>query len=248
MSQFDPHLDQTGHRLWPLPERPWVMTQSWHDLLFAHWPVDSRLLRPKVPAAFDVNTYDGSAWIGVVPFTMSNVAPRGAPSLPWLSAFPELNVRTYVSARDGKPGVYFFSLDAARWLAVIGARAAFGLPYFPATMRAVRHDTAVEYESQRWRSEAAFRARYEPAGPRFTPARGSLEYFLTERYCLYHIDPLGRPSRLEIHHGPWVLQTAQASIAVNRMTEPIGVALVGAPLLHFSARQDMVGWLPEVLR
>ena len=103
------------------------MTQSWHDLLFAHWPLDPDVLRVRLPPSLPLDVFDGRAWIGVIPFHMTNVGPRGAPSLPGLSAFAELNVRTYVTL-DDKPGVYFFSLDAASTLAVIGARAMFRLP------------------------------------------------------------------------------------------------------------------------
>jgi uncharacterized protein YqjF (DUF2071 family) len=245
---FDPALDQTAHRPWPLPSRRWVMTQIWHDLLFAHWRVDERLLRPHIPAAFEVDRFDGSAWLGVVPFFMSGVAPRGCPPVPWLSAFPELNVRTYVSPRDGKRGVFFFSLDAARLPAVVGARTAFRLPYFHASMQITRSGDAVHYASRRRRGEASFIARYQPTGPAFTPARGSLEFFLTERYCLYHVDPFGRPSRLEIHHAPWALQPARAEIAKNTMADGLGIPLEGAPLLHFAKRQDAVAWWPRPLR
>jgi uncharacterized protein YqjF (DUF2071 family) len=223
------------------------MTQSWHDLLFAHWRVDERLLRPLIPAVFDIDRFDGSAWLGVVPFTMTNVSARGVPPVPWLSAFPEINVRTYVSPRDGKRGVFFFSLDAGRLLAVLGARAMFRLPYFAASMRVTHGGEAVQYESRR-RGGPAFVARYEPAGPVFTAARGSLEAFLTERYCLYHVDPFGRPSRLEIHHDPWPLQPAQAEIRKNTMADPLGVHLEGAPLLHFAKRLDVVAWWPRRLK
>ena len=107
-------LTEIAHRPWPIPPGPWIMAQSWHNLLFAHWPIDAarlRTLRPLIPAALEIDTFDGEAWIGVVPFRMSGVRLRGTPALPTLSAFPELNVRTYVK-RDGKPGVWFFSLDA----------------------------------------------------------------------------------------------------------------------------------------
>ena len=223
------------------------MTQSWHDLLFAHWRVDERLLRPHIPAAFDLDRFDGSAWIGVVPFTMSHVAARGTPALPWLSAFPELNVRTYVSPRDGKRGVFFFSLDAARLPAVIAARAMFRLPYFHASMDVTTRGDTVHYVSRR-RGGPALAATYAPAGPAFTAARGSLEFFLTERYCLYHVDPLGRPSRLEIHHAPWPLQPARAEIELNTMAAPLGINLQGAPLLHFAKRLDVVAWWPRAIR
>ena len=245
---FDPALDRTAHRPWPLPERPWVMTQSWHDLLFAHWRVDERLLRPLIPAAFDIDRFDGSAWLGVVPFTMSHVAARGTPALPWLSAFPELNVRTYVSPRDGKRGVFFFSLDAARLPAVLAARAMLRLPYFHASMEVTRRGDGVHYASRRRRGRASFAATYEPIGPAVTPARGTLEFFLAERYCLYHLDLLGRPARLEIHHAPWPLQPARAEIVENTMAEPLGVPLEGAPLLHFAQRLDVVTWWSRPLR
>src|SRR5262245_23932427 len=150
---FDPALDQIAHRPWPLPDRPWVMTQSWHDLLFAHWRVDERVLRPLIPPAFDIDRFDGSAWLGVVPFVMSHVAARGTPALPWLSTFAELNVRTYVSPRDGKRGVFFFSLDAARLPAVVAARAMFRLPYFHARMEVTGRGGMVHYVSRRRRGD-----------------------------------------------------------------------------------------------
>jgi uncharacterized protein YqjF (DUF2071 family) len=224
------------------------MTQSWHDLLFAHWRVDERLLRPLVPPAFDIDRFDGTAWLGIVPFTMRRVAPRGVPSLPWLSAFPELNVRTYVSPRDGKRGVFFFSLDAARALAVLTARAAFRLPYYPASMRSTVRGTAIHYRSRRRASRAAFEATYEADGPSFVPQRGTLEFFLTERYCLYQLDWFGRPSRLEIHHAPWQLQPARAELRQNTMVAGLNLPLAGAPLVHYAKRQDVVAWWPKAIR
>ena len=129
-------LDEIAHRPWALPDRPWVMTQTWHDLLFAHWPVHAPALRDKVPAAFELDLFDGTCWLGIVPFRMTNVAPRGVPSMPWISEFPELNVRTYVRVGD-KPGVYFFSLDAASAVAVRTARTLLNLPYYAADMKVV---------------------------------------------------------------------------------------------------------------
>ena len=239
-------LEKTAHRPWPMPAAPWVMTQTWNDLLFAHWPVDGDALRKLVPASFELDRFDGATWLGIVPFHMSNVAPRFVPALPWVSAFPELNVRTYVTV-GGKPGVFFFSLDAGRLLAVLAARAMFRLPYFAASMRVTHRAAAVHYESRR-RGGPVFAASYEPAGPVFTAVRGSLEFFLTERYCLYHVDPFGRPSRLQIHHAPWPLQPARAEIAENTMTDGLGIRLDGAPLLHFAKRQDVVAWWPRRLR
>ena len=240
-------LDERAHRPWPMPDRAWVMTQTWHDLLFAHWRVPVEALRAVVPSVFPIDTFHGEAWLAVVPFHMSNVGPRLAPSLPWVSAFPELNVRTYVRV-DDKPGVYFFSLDASSAAAVAAARALLHLPYFTADM-AVAVGQTIEYRSRRTSAPAPeFRGSYQPSGPPAAPAPNSLEWFLTERYCLYAIDHLKHPYRLEIHHPPWPLQRATGDIAVNTMSAPIGIALEGPPLLHFSRRQDVVCWLPEVIR
>src|ERR1043165_8843269 len=137
-------VDVTAHRPWPLPRSPWLMTQSWHDLLFAHWPVDAALLRSRLPSGFPLDLYDGQAWIGVVPFRMTNVAPGLAPALPFVSAFAEINVRTYVTI-DGRPGVYFFSLDAESSMAVAAARSLLPLPYFTAQMEVRCAGTRAEY-------------------------------------------------------------------------------------------------------
>jgi uncharacterized protein YqjF (DUF2071 family) len=239
-------LTITAHRPWPMPSSPWVMTQTWHDLLFAHWPVDPSALRTKIPAGFELDEFDGQAWVGVVPFHMSNVSPRGVPSLPWLSAFPELNVRTYVRV-GGVPGVYFFSLDAANPVAVTAARTMFHLPYFSAEMTVDERDGWIEYTSSRKTdsgSAAQLAARYRPrTAPRSAKA-GTLEYFLTERYCLFTVDSSLRACRVDIHHPPWPLQEAEAHISINTMADESGIQLPSvAPLLHFSKRQDMVGWM-----
>ena len=243
-------LEQTGHRPWPLPAGPWIMTQSWHDLLFAHWPVDARSLREKLPAGLPLDVYDGQAWIGIVPFHMTNVAPRGVPSIPFVSAFPELNVRTYVTL-EGKPGVYFFSLDAGSSIAVAAARTLLGLPYYSAKMTVDTAGGEIRYHSareSRMPGVAEFAATYRPVGPVQAPVPGTLEHFLTERYCLYTVDESFHARRLQIHHPPWPLQKAEAAITVNTMAEAAGIRLPStAPLLHFARRQDMVAWPMEKL-
>jgi uncharacterized protein YqjF (DUF2071 family) len=235
-------LTHVRHRPWPMPASPWTMTQTWHDLLFAHWRIDADRLAETIPPPLRLDTFSGEAWLGIVPFHMSNVAPRGVPALPWLSAFPELNVRTYVTF-GAQPGVYFFSLDATNPAAVAVARLLFGLPYFVAAIE-VRRSGVVEYRSRRrGRPAAAFAATYGPVGRVFEPRSGTLEHFLTERYSLYTVDKERRPWRLEIHHPPWPLQPARADIRVNTMCAPIGIELPDhEPLLHFAARQDMVAW------
>lgn len=232
------------------------MTQSWHDLLFAHWPVDARALQEHLPAGLPLDLYDHQAWIGVVPFHLTNVAPRGVPSIPFVSSFIELNVRTYVTLHR-KPGVYFFSLDANSALAVAAARTMFHLPYYEAVMDVQEAGGEIGYTSRRrarMDDVAEFEGSYRPIGPVQLPRPGSLEHFLTERYCLYTLSS-GTPVRrslvdesfharvLEIHHSPWPLQPAEATIRVNTMAEAAGIRLPSiAPLLHFSKRQDMVAW------
>jgi uncharacterized protein YqjF (DUF2071 family) len=234
-----------------MPESPWIMRQTWHNLLFAHWPIDAAVLRSKVPSAFELDLYDGRTWIGIVPFYMTNVTPRFVPAALWFSSFAELNVRTYVSG-NGKPGVYFFSLDAASALAVRTARALYNLPYHRASMQIAARDGSIEYSSRRTPPNgvtAELLVSYQPAGESRVPEPGTLEYFLTERYCLFALDHRSRPYRLDIHHAPWALQGAKADIRVNTMADAAGVSLPEmAPLLHFAARQDMVGWPPQRLR
>jgi len=160
-----------------------------------------------------------------------------------------LNVRTYVRVGD-RPGVYFFSLDAASAVAVQTARTLLNLPYYAATMKVVDRSGTIEYDSRRHdsRAEASLSAKYRPSADPRQPERGSLDYFLTERYCLYNQDRSNRPYRLEIHHPPWPLQAAEADFAKNTMADAAGIPLADTkPLLHFSRRQDMVAWAPSFL-
>ena len=221
------------------------MKQVWHDLLFAHWPIPLEQLRPLIPEVLHVDTYKGQAWIGIVPFRMSGIRPRWLPALPWFSAFPELNVRTYVIT-DHKPGVWFFSLDATNPVAVAVARRWYHLPYFHARMSCRRVGDGVAYESQRVQRgapPAAFSGKYQPVSPVFQAERGSLAYWLTERYCLYAVDSRQRVFRAEIDHPPWSLHLAKAEIANETMTIPLGIKLpIIPPLLHFSRRQEVAVW------
>ncbi len=239
-------LEHQEHRLWPLPSRPWVMAQTWENLLFAHWPLAPAALRGFIPPGLELDTYAGEAWVGVVPFSMSGIHLRGLPPIPGFSALPELNVRTYVT-RDDKPGVLFFSLDAGNLAAVIAARYGFALPYYYARMQ--QHGE--EYLSRRfhWGARAAeFVAHYWPSGDVFRAQAGSLEYWLTERYCLYTADRRGTLYRGDIHHRPWPLQAAQATIFTNTMAEAQGISLPDIPpLLHFARRLDVLIWSLEPL-
>ena len=248
MPDWSALLEHHEHRPYPLPERAWHMTMSWLDLLFAHWSFAPETVAALLPPGLELDTCEGRAWLGVVPFRMEHVGPRGLNWLPGASAFPELNVRTYVVA-DGKPGVWFFSLDAASALAVRGARVGFNLPYFDAQMRCEAKDGWIEYRSERTHADApagVFAGRYRGLGEPYFSAKGSLERWLTQRYCLYARDRAGRIRRGEIHHEAWPLRRAEAEIETCTVSEGWGLALPEEPpLLHFVERIDVVAWLLE---
>lgn len=238
----------TDHRPWPVPRSPWIMAQRWEDLLFAHWPAPARSLRDRIPPQLSLDTFDDSAWLGITPFRMSGVRPRGLPALPGLSAFPEINVRTYVRARE-KPGVFFFSLDAGNSIAVALARRLFHLPYHHAAMSVESAGDGISYRSRRLVSDAPaeFEADYEPFGDQFRSQPGTLEHFLTERYCLYAAE--GKAIyRAEIHHRPWPLRRAQVEIRRNTLAEPFGLTLdAKPPVLHFAKRLEVRVWAPRLV-
>jgi uncharacterized protein len=249
MSFFSMHpaFKQVNHRPWPVPAGPWIMRQSWHDLLFAHWPVPAAALRQLVPAGLNIQEFDGSSWVGIVPFRMSGVMWRCLPSLPGLSAFPELNLRLYVE-RDGKPGVWFLSLDATNSLAVWGARRFFHLPYFKAHITIEADGGGFRYQSERPGPgpRARFVGSYGPTSTPYESKPGTLEHFLTERYCLYAQAPGGALYRANIHHQPWPLQTGMAELEPDELLQPHGLQVTGRPaMLHFARRLDVVVWPPE---
>ena len=228
-------LERLDHRPWPLPPRGWVMGQTWEDLLFAHWRVPVDEIRAHVPPPLEVEQFDGSAWVGVTPFRLTALRARGMLPLPYVSSFLELNVRTYVRAAD-KPGIWFFSLDASSRVAVEVARRTHKLPYFHARMSATRRGEWTDYECARIdEAGRVFSGRYRPAGAVFHAQPGSLEWFLTERYCLYATSG----ERADIHHALWDLQPAEAEIELASIAP---LELRGEPLLHVSRRQDVVIW------
>ncbi|CAN5389306.1 DUF2071 domain-containing protein [soil metagenome] len=220
------------------------MRQRWYDLLFAHWPVPAAVLQRYVPDSLKVQEYDGTSWLGVVPFRMEGIAPRGLPSLPWLSAFPELNVRIYVE-RDGKPGVWFLSLDATNPLAIWAAKRFFHLPYRRSAIDITKRDDGLHYRSTR--GSEVFEANYRPVSEVFNATPGSLEAFLAERYCLYAQSKRGALYRGEVHHAPWPLQRAEGSVHATALLGGHGLTVEGKPLMHFSKGVDVVVWSLEKL-
>lgn len=238
-------LENIAHRPYPLPNTRWVMTQTWNDLLFSHWPVKPAQLRPLIPPELELDTYEGECWIGVVPFTMAHIRLRTLPEVPGLSATVELNVRTYVRAQ-GIPGVYFFSLDASSPIAVASARAFFHLPYFNAQMRVAHEQDMTIYSSHRTHRGAPtadYQARYRPL-PQEAPTRpGSVEEWFTERYCLYALDKRRHLYRGDIHHMRWPLWQAELESGVNTMAQAHGITLPDTrPLLHYSHQLKVLIW------
>ena len=243
-------IDKIDHRPWPLPEGPWIQAQTWNDLLFAHWPVARDDLREKIPPGMELDTFEGEAWLGITPFWMSGVRMRGLPPVPLASQFPELNVRTYVRV-DGKPGIFFFSLDAGNALAVTAARSFFFLPYFNARMSVQKEGNRVYYSSSRTDNRGAaaeFTGSYEPTSDVYAALPGTLDHWLTERYCLYTMDPQGYLCRGNIHHFPWPLQLAEAEISKNTMAAASEIRLTDRPpLLHYAHQlETLIGPLERI--
>ena len=236
----------SSDRQWPRPRRPWAMRMTWHDLLFMHFRVPADPLAALLPSGLELDRYDGEAWIGVVPFRMSDVAPRGVPAIPWLSAFPELNVRTYVVAED-KPGVWFFSLDATNPIAVRVARTVFHLNYLDARIQQHWQQGWYAYHSQRTHRGAApaeLKLRYRGDGQPFRAQPGTLAYWLTARYCLYAASRHGQVYRGEIDHPPWDLEEATAEVNINTMLSSLGLEAT-EPHLLFAKEIRVVAWTNE---
>ncbi|HXM36562.1 MAG TPA: DUF2071 domain-containing protein [Pyrinomonadaceae bacterium] len=229
------------------PEGQPLMHQSWGKLLFMHWRIDNAQLRPLIPAELEIDAFDGSAWIAVVPFTIwdTRALPPYIPTLPGLSAMHELNVRTYV-VRDRVPGVWFFSLDCNSRAAVLGARSFFHLPYYNADIELKQEADAIDYSLLRRGEPAAkFHGRWT-IGEALPVSRlsqpDSLEFFLTERYCLYSVHA-GKLYRGRIHHQPWPLRKAALWSFSSTMIEAHGLGTPSeAPLLHYAEELTVDIW------
>lgn len=229
-------LAQVDHRPWPLPARRWVWRQSWQDLCFLHYEADAAELAQRLPGALQLDLFGGKAWIGIVPFRMADTTRRGLPAVPLLSDFPELNVRTYVTA-GGKPGVWFFSLDAASRLGVWTGRNLFHLPYRYARFQIVEANGSFDYRMTGPGVE--FAATYVPMEPA-SSRPGTFEHWATERYCLYSANRQGETWRAEVQHPKWPLQRAAVTVHRNTVT---GLKLGPPhPTTLFSRRIDVVAW------
>jgi uncharacterized protein YqjF (DUF2071 family) len=238
------------HRPWPIPAEPWVMTQRWQDILFAHWRVPAPALRRFLPPGLALDTFEGTAWLGITPFRVTGARLRGLPAVPGVTTFAEVNVRTYAMA-EGRPGVVFLSLDAASALAVMGARVWYGLPYFFSAATLTWRNGWAAFSARREHPDApdaVFEAEYRPVGDAGRAPAGSLAWWLTERYCLYTVDAGGCLARADIHHAPWPIQEAEVRIRRNTLAAAKGLDVSDRPdLAHFSTGVDAVAWSPRAI-
>jgi uncharacterized protein YqjF (DUF2071 family) len=231
------------------PDRVPLMQQTWGKLLFMHWKIDARLLRPLIPAELSIDTYEGDAFIAVTPFTIWGTRASFLPPIPGFSEMHELNVRTYVHYK-GTPGVYFLSLDASSALAVLGARTFFLVPYFTAEMSLKQDGRQIVYHSRRTHRDAppaAFDATWKFGDALGESQPGSLEFFLTERYCFFTVSGES-VYRCRIHHAPWQLRTAEVFSFKSSMLESHHLPTpAGEPLLHYSEELTVDVWTLERL-
>jgi uncharacterized protein YqjF (DUF2071 family) len=242
-----PSLKHVDHRPWPLPGQSWKWRQSWLDLAFIHYRVEAEKIRALLPSGVQLQEFDGTAWVGLVPFRMAGVMCRGLPDVPKFSAFPELNLRTYVEV-GGKPGVWFFSLDADSWALVFGGRRFYNLPYFSAGMEHVFDDGWYSISSVRRSGDVRFAARYRPVSEVFYAEQGTFEHWASERYCLYSCSPKKGIARVEVHHAPWPLQRAEVIIEESGILSAAGFdPIEGDPVCHFSTGVHVVSFGKEVV-
>ena len=230
----------------PLPEIPWIMYQGWENVLFLSWPIPVERIRPLVPSKMEIDTYEGQAWLSLLPMRMVDLHLRDLPPFPGTSTFPEINLRTYVRVKD-QPGIFFFSIDAAAHLGAWTARHLFHLPYLYATMKLRRQANGFHIKSHRAASEIApaadFVASYQPTGETFLPEPGSLEHFLVERYTLFSESPLGILYQGDSYHPLWELQPVEVKIKTNTILQAAGIELPNTdPLSHYSPGTQSILW------
>jgi uncharacterized protein YqjF (DUF2071 family) len=250
------YLVRTSHKPRPLPAGRWAMTQRCNDLLYAHWPVTASSMASLLPEGLEVDTFQGAAWLGVVPFWLDRLKIRGMPPIFGARSFPEMSLRTYVrDQRTGMQGVYFFSMDASNPLAVAAGRMFYHLPIHWAEMRLEqRSEREFSFYSRRLlsRRKAVFSVRYRGLGPSSKLAEshpGTLESFLMERYCFFTRNRAGHTIAAKMHYFPWPLEEAEADIEQNNLAAAIGISLPNqAPVLHYLRRLAVYIWPAELVR
>jgi uncharacterized protein YqjF (DUF2071 family) len=249
-------MPSTAHKPRPLPSGRWLLRQRWNDMLFANWPVPAAALAPLIPEGLQVDTFQGSAWLGIMPFWMEQIKLRGLPPIPGARTFPHLSLRTYVrDPQTGTLGLTFLSLEASNLLAAALGRAFYRLPYHWAEMHMEQRSERefAFYSRRRFAARPViFKARYRGLGPsqRLAESRvGTLEYFLMERYCLFSRNHDGQAIQASLHHVAWPLEEAEAEIEQNDLAAVLGVTLPDQePVLHYTRRLAVYVWPSELVR
>ena len=220
---------------------PWIMKQTWKDVLFAHYPVSRKVLEKMVPSELKVDTFYQTGWVSIVPYLTSSMHLRGVPPVPGMSTYPGFNIRTYVTM-NGKPGVYFFRLTAANHLAAFSAKAFFQLPYLQMDMKLKQEKDLIVFESEK-KSGLDLQCNYQSLSEASPTNRGSLEEWLLERYCLYNVSKKGVPLRADILHEPWLIEKAEAEFQQNTLLSSIGIVPQNEkPILHYAKKRIVRFW------
>ncbi|MCJ7842651.1 DUF2071 domain-containing protein [Lederbergia sp. NSJ-179] len=234
---------ETNQRPFPLPESRWLMTQTWNHLLFCHWPIDEKVIQPLIPPEFELDKFAGKAWLGVIPFQVTDMRIRGLPKPPYLHTYLELNIRTYVTYK-GTPGIYFLALDADKWSAVWGGKIGALLPYRKANMEMQERKNRIHFQSKPLdpsQKERTLSIQYQPISESYSPTTDSLEYWLFERYCFFILFK-NRVFRGDIHHNHW-----KVSQAVAKIDQPFFFTLFqnrhDAPLFHYTRKKQAFMWM-----
>lgn len=232
---------EINQRPFPVPQTPWIMTQKWHQLLFCHWIVPEKLLRAEVPPQFELDLFNGQTWLGIIPFRVTGMRFRCLPPFPYISKYLELNIRTYVKYK-GTPGIYFLSIDANKWMAVLGAKIGALLPYRYAQMKIDQDGDITQFHSNRGKKEK-LQIQYQPTSPLFIPKQGSLEFWLFERYCFF-VTKRNRVYRGDIHHDRWRVGHAEADFIKNTMASKLlNQSYFNKPSFHLAADKQVFAWL-----
>ncbi|KKI92857.1 hypothetical protein WQ54_06630 [Bacillus sp. SA1-12] len=238
-------LNDIIHRPFPLPSKKYIMRQTWRNLLFLHWPIPIEKLRPHIPSALQIDTFNGSAWLGIILFVIDGIFPFGVSSLSLTPRFPEINVRTYVKC-NGKPGIYFMSIDVGNWASLKIAKKWYRLPYHSAEISFRKEGQTFHCQSRRKGYEhtpIVFKSKYVPISGVYFPKEGTLDHWLTERYCLFSSHNGINIYCGEIHHRPWPLQKAEIELGINTLFTPYQFDLSGVnPIAHFSTGVDSLMW------
>ncbi len=226
-------------------DKNWIMSQSWRNLLFIHWPIPPEILRPHIPSTLEIDTYNRSAWLGVVVLVIEGIHPRGLSSISLTPTFPEINVRTYVHY-DGKPGVFFLSLDVENWASNTIAKRWYHLPYKKAAVTFRKEGQTFYCKSVRKEKASppfSFQVKYSPVSEVYFPKEGTLDHWLTERYCLFSSNNGSNIFCGEIQHCPWPLQKAEAEINRNTLLTRYKINSTEIqPISYFSKGVDTLFW------